>query len=94
MEGLGDFIELEVVLRPEQSNADGKKIANGLLAKFGIGQRQLSGEAYVDLLSKKVLAGCRLDVPGCRLPNLRICSLGRYNPRCVCSGPGASCYPT
>jgi predicted adenylyl cyclase CyaB len=49
VEGLGDFLELEVVLRPGQSEAEGKEIAAEFLREFGIGQRELIGEAYVDL---------------------------------------------
>jgi len=52
VEGLGDFLELEVVLRPEQSESEGKEIADALLATFGIEKRQLIAEAYVDLLAK------------------------------------------
>ena len=33
VEGLGDFLELEVVLAPVQSAADGEVIAQGLLAQ-------------------------------------------------------------
>ncbi|MGA8274338.1 MAG: class IV adenylate cyclase [Candidatus Sulfotelmatobacter sp.] len=51
--GLGEFLELEVVLRPEQTEAEGKKIANSLLAELGIGKEQLLAEAYVDLLARK-----------------------------------------
>jgi predicted adenylyl cyclase CyaB len=52
VEGLGDFLELEVVLRPGQSDVEGKAIAAALLAEFGIGKEQLIGEAYVDLLAR------------------------------------------
>jgi len=51
VEGLGDFLELEVVLRPDQSEDEGKRIAEELLAELGIEKRQLIAEAYVDLLS-------------------------------------------
>ena len=50
VDGLGDFLEFEVVLRPEQSEADGTRIAEELLADFGIARAALIGEAYVDLL--------------------------------------------
>jgi predicted adenylyl cyclase CyaB len=52
VETLGDFLELEVVLRPEQSEEEGKKIANALLAEFRIDQIQIIGEAYIDLLAR------------------------------------------
>jgi predicted adenylyl cyclase CyaB len=51
--GLGDFLELEVVLRPEQSDADGKVIATELLSDFGIAKQQLIGEACVDLMARQ-----------------------------------------
>ena len=53
VEGLGDFLELEVVLRPEQSELEGKRIAATLLSDFGVDQEQLIGEAYVDLLARQ-----------------------------------------
>lgn len=51
VESLGDFLELEVVLRPEQAESEGKGIAEELLASFGIEKQQLIAEAYVDLLA-------------------------------------------
>ena len=51
VEGLGDFLELEVVLRPEQSEADGQEIAEGFLREFGIKNDELIAKAYVDLLA-------------------------------------------
>jgi predicted adenylyl cyclase CyaB len=51
VEGLGDFLELEVVLRPEQTEDDGRKIAEALLSEFGIKNDQLIAKAYVDLLA-------------------------------------------
>ena len=56
VQDLGDFLELEVVLRPGQSAAEGKVIAEGLLAEFGISAEQLIGEAYIDLLSRRTRA--------------------------------------
>jgi predicted adenylyl cyclase CyaB len=53
VEGLGNFIELEVVLRPGQSEDDGKSIAANLLSKFGIDKADLIAEAYVDLLARQ-----------------------------------------
>jgi adenylate cyclase class IV len=50
--GLGEFLELEVVLRPGQSEAEGHSIATALLKEFGIGQDYLLAEAYVDLLAR------------------------------------------
>jgi predicted adenylyl cyclase CyaB len=53
VQGLGDFLELEVVLRPEQSDAAGRRVAADLLSKFGIEQQHLVAEAYVDLLARR-----------------------------------------
>jgi predicted adenylyl cyclase CyaB len=50
VEGLGDFLELEILLRPAKREDEGKNIADALLAEFGIEQRQIIGEAYIDLL--------------------------------------------
>ena len=51
VEGLGDFLELEVVLRDEQGEADGVAIAEALLAQLGVpGSQRLAG-AYLDLLA-------------------------------------------
>ena len=36
VEGLGEFLELEVVLEPGQTDLEGEKIAAALLAEFGI----------------------------------------------------------
>jgi predicted adenylyl cyclase CyaB len=57
VEGLGDFLELEVVLRQGQSDDEGKSIAAALLSEFGIEQRQMVAEAYVDLLARQAGAG-------------------------------------
>jgi predicted adenylyl cyclase CyaB len=54
VEGLGDFLELEVVLQPGQSESEGKEIATRLLREFGIGHPELIGEAYIDLLACRV----------------------------------------
>ena len=56
VEGLGDFLELEVVLRPEQTEAEGQEIAAGLLVEFGIHKEQLIAKAYVDLLSAALIS--------------------------------------
>jgi predicted adenylyl cyclase CyaB len=53
VEGLGDFLELEVVLRPGQSDAEGELIAEQLLREFAIDKPQLVAVAYVDLLAMK-----------------------------------------
>src|SRR5690606_4848377 len=49
VEGLGDFIELEVVLDEGESIDSGTKEAQSLMAALGIGASQLIEGAYVDL---------------------------------------------
>jgi adenylate cyclase class IV len=46
-----------VVLRPGQSDDERKSIAAALLSEFGIEQRQIIAEAYVDLLARQAGAG-------------------------------------
>jgi predicted adenylyl cyclase CyaB len=50
VEDLGEFIELEVVLTSGQSFADGVRVAEGLMEKMEIEERDLIDAAYVDLL--------------------------------------------
>lgn len=50
---LGDFMELEVVLRPGQSDEEGHRVAEHLLQELGIGHQDLMDAAYMDLLEKK-----------------------------------------
>ncbi len=50
VEGLGQFVELEVVLRPEQSDADGQAIAEALMSKLDIEDQDLIASAYLDLI--------------------------------------------
>ncbi len=52
VEGLGEFVELEVVLRREQSSSDGATIAHELMEKLGISPDQLIDRAYIDLLQE------------------------------------------
>jgi predicted adenylyl cyclase CyaB len=49
VEGLGRFMELEVVLRPGQSEEEGRRIAEELLARFGIPKSDFLKEGYLDL---------------------------------------------
>jgi predicted adenylyl cyclase CyaB len=53
VEGLGDFLELEVVLDDGELEADGRAEANALMARLGIGADQLEAGAYLDLLAAK-----------------------------------------
>ncbi|WP_445368765.1 class IV adenylate cyclase [Methylomonas sp. BW4-1] len=52
VEGLGDFLELEVVLTENELNETGVAIAHELLERLGISDHQLIEEAYVDLLAR------------------------------------------
>ena len=54
VEGLGQFMELEVVLREGQSDADGQAIAEDLMARLGVRPADLLEGAYMDLLEKSV----------------------------------------
>ncbi|GMV79474.1 MAG: hypothetical protein AMXMBFR7_06580 [Planctomycetota bacterium] len=53
VEELGDFMELEVVLTPGQSTADGQRIAEALMAKLEIQSSDLIEGAYLDLLEAR-----------------------------------------
>ena len=52
VEQLGTFLELEVVLRDGQTEAEAKTIAESLMAELGIEKRQLIPHAYVDLIGQ------------------------------------------
>jgi predicted adenylyl cyclase CyaB len=50
VEWLGQFMELEVVLRPEQTDAEGQAVAAELMEKLGVAETDLLDGAYMDLL--------------------------------------------
>ena len=50
VEGLGFFLELEVVLSSGQSDAEGEATAADLMAKLGVDPSDLVKVAYIDLL--------------------------------------------
>ncbi len=50
VENLGQFIELEVVLKPDEKQERGMAIANRLIRELGIDESDLVKTAYVDLL--------------------------------------------
>ena len=60
VEGLGDYLELEVVLRPEQSAAEGEAIAQEFLTHFGIAPSDLIAKPYVELLEQSQIAASKL----------------------------------
>ncbi|WP_326534444.1 class IV adenylate cyclase [Pseudorhodoferax sp.] len=47
---LGDFIELEVVLHPGQTDAQGRLIADALMQRLGLAEAPRLAVAYIDLL--------------------------------------------
>lgn len=50
VEGLGQFVELEVVMQEGQSDTEGQAIAEGLMVNLGIEKNDLLEGAYIDLL--------------------------------------------
>lgn len=53
VEGLGEFMELEVVLRPGQPDSEGQDIARDLMTRLGVAENDLLEGAYMDLLEGK-----------------------------------------
>jgi predicted adenylyl cyclase CyaB len=53
VEGLGQFIELEVVLREGEDDSAGQAEAADLMARLGIRQEDLVSCAYADLLMRR-----------------------------------------
>jgi len=51
VEGLGDFMELEVVLREGQSDDEGQAIAEALMQALGLADAPRLAGAYLDLLA-------------------------------------------
>ena len=54
VEGLGHFLELEVVLSDDETVESGILVARKLMAEFGIEPAQLIEGAYIDLLADQV----------------------------------------
>ncbi len=50
VEGLGQFMELEVVMKPGQTDAAGQAIAQELMTKLGVEPGDLLEGAYMDML--------------------------------------------
>jgi predicted adenylyl cyclase CyaB len=60
VEGLGDFLELEVVLRPDQDEQEGVSIVRQLSAQLGIKEEDLISGAYVDMMGRlNVVVWCQ-----------------------------------
>ena len=51
VEGLGEYLELEVVLEPDQSTEDGVAVAHELMATLDIRDEDLEARAYIDLMN-------------------------------------------
>ena len=62
VEELGDFMELEVVLRPDQDESDGVAIAEELMRDLGIRDEDLVDGAYFDLLKRSRELSPSIDV--------------------------------
>ncbi|MBT2335780.1 class IV adenylate cyclase [Variovorax paradoxus] len=56
VEGLGEFLELEVVLEEGASTEAGIAEAHALMARLGVGADQLVQGAYVDLLAERLIS--------------------------------------
>ena len=54
VQGLGQFMELEVVMREGQGDAEGQAIAEDLMTSLGVERSDLIDAAYMDLLEKAV----------------------------------------
>ena len=57
VENLGDFIELEVVLEPDQTPEAGVQVAQALMHSLGIPPESLVRGAYIDLLEAQAARG-------------------------------------
>jgi len=62
VEGLGDFLELEVVLSENETTESGVKVAHELLAQLGISPQQLIDGGYIDLLRQRGASAAPRDV--------------------------------
>ena len=53
VEGLGAYLELEVVMAPEENEEKGRRAAEELMAKLGIRPELLEDRAYIDILESR-----------------------------------------
>lgn len=51
VDGLGYFIEIEVVLRPDQSEEDGIRVAESLMRRLGVEAATRQPRGYIDMLA-------------------------------------------
>lgn len=69
VDGLGHFVELEVVLADGEPEAGGIAEAHALMARLGIGDADLEDRAYVDLLADALVdRGAAADAGGGERP--------------------------
>jgi predicted adenylyl cyclase CyaB len=54
VQGLGHFMELEVVMREGQDEAEGQAIAEDLMRRLGIREEALIEGAYIDLIEETI----------------------------------------
>lgn len=54
VEGLGHFMELEVVMREDQNDAEGQAIAEDLMRRLGVREDALIEGAYMDLIEANI----------------------------------------
>lgn len=52
VDGLGYFMELEVVMQPGQTDAEGQAIAEDLMRKLGVAPGDLLDGAYMDMIER------------------------------------------
>ena len=52
VDGLGAFVELEVVLNESQTSQEGESVAEEIMKQLGICETDLVAEAYIDLLER------------------------------------------
>lgn len=51
VDGLGNFMELEVVLNDAQNEADGESISNDIMSRLNIKREDLLDNAYIDMIA-------------------------------------------
>jgi predicted adenylyl cyclase CyaB len=61
--GLGSFLELEVVLRPGQSPAEGHEIADELMRRLNIQESDLLATSYADMLTERATGSATACAP-------------------------------